>query len=350
MILWITFIVSASFIVGAGIKLAFYGDIIAEKSGLGRTIVGLLLISFATSLPEMVTAVRSAMLGNPDLVMGNMFGSNLFNLGILAFMDFSLRGISVYSKIDRKSIRTAASSLVLLLFVLLALSFIQKGVSLTQFADNFFHIEGGLPVLFKVGFDSLLVSIIYIIIIKKIVISKHPEDVEDEKEEEKLYDHLSFSRGIIGFSIAAVVIIIAGLFLTNSADTISKLKINGAPLGGSFVGSLFLAIVTSLPELVATIGALKLGAYNMAIGNIFGSNIYNIFILFLADIFFRKGSITYFSSKVNLITGLIVVLMTLIVMIGSHDKAVKKIRIGSISLLLIFLYILNQIILFTLRA
>jgi len=76
MILWITFIVSASFIVGAGIKLAFYGDIIAEKSGLGRTIVGLLLISFATSLPEMVTAVRSAMLGNPDLVMGNMFGSN----------------------------------------------------------------------------------------------------------------------------------------------------------------------------------------------------------------------------------------------------------------------------------
>jgi len=355
---WITFLISSIFVIIAGIKLSYYGDIIAEKSGMGRTLVGMILISMATSLPELVTSLKAISLNNSELVFGNLFGSNLFNLAILILIDFWLRKKSVYSVLEIKTEKSALASIVPVLIMMLSITILSSNVSGFNLQGDYFAIQHGMPVILGVGLDSILVILAYLYILKKVFFKKHDDEIEPATEEVvEDYGDKTLKNGVVGFSIAAIVIVFAGLALTEAADEISKLKIGGVSLGGSFVGSLFLAMVTSLPELVATIGAMRLKAYNMAMGNIFGSNIFNILILAITDIFYRKGSITNSatfgkSSLPNpkiLITIVLVVLITVLVSLTASKDHVKKRRITNLSMLILLMFILNQVILFFLR-
>lgn len=344
--IWIQFAVSALFIVAAGIRLSYYGDIIAEKTGMGRTIVGLLLISIATSLPELVTSIRAALLDNADLVLGNMLGSNLFNLTLMVILDVTVVGFTVYGKIDRKNLRTASGSLLMIMILMINMVLMLGRKPLS--GSGLFYMNGTVPVIAGIGLDSILLLITFIFIIKKIVFDKQDSE---EAEEELQYSEKNISTGIIGFLISAAVIVVAGIFLTESADMIAAIKVAGRPLGGTFVGSLFLAIVTSLPEMVATLGALKLKAYNMAVGNIFGSNVFNILIIFFADLFYRKGSLSAHaaSGSSNILVGLVVSLITLLVVVAAKPNAPKKARLSLTSTLVLLMFIGTQLLLFVLR-
>ncbi len=355
---WISFLISSFFVVVAGIKLAYYGDIIAEKSGMGRTLVGMILISMATSLPELVTSIKAISLNNTELVFGNLFGSNLFNLSILILIDFWLRKKSVYSLLEMKTEKSALASLIPVLIMMLSLAILSSNAGGFNLQGEFFSVEHGMPVFIGVGLDSLLVIFAYLYILKKVFFKKHDDGVVESSEEvSEDYGDKTLKNGVIGFGIAAIVIVFAGLVLTGAADEISKMKIGGVSLGGSFVGSMFLALVTSLPELVATIGALRLKAYNMAMGNIFGSNIFNILILAIVDIFYRKGSITnsaiFGNSAVPnpkiIITAVFVVLITVLVSLAASKDHVKKRRLTNLSMLILLMFAFNQAILFFLR-
>ncbi|MDO8715674.1 MAG: hypothetical protein Q7J73_02535 [Dehalococcoidales bacterium] len=86
--IWLQFAVCLAIIVVSGSKLAKYGDVIAEKTGLGRVWIGVVLLAAVTSLPELATGITSAtVLAEPDLTMGDLFGSNLINLVIIAILD-----------------------------------------------------------------------------------------------------------------------------------------------------------------------------------------------------------------------------------------------------------------------
>jgi len=341
--LWITFFASATVIVIAGIKLSYFGDIIAGESGIGRTVVGLLMISFATSLPELVTSIKAARLGNPDLVLGNMVGSNLFNLSILFLMDIMIRKGSPYQFLNQKTERTASGSMFLI--ILLSLGFVMPPFFKKMNIPGFLSIPS---ISLFVGFDSLLIAFSYAYLVKKVVISGD-DDGEDGDEEEKRYEEKTLRSGIIGFLIAAVCIIIAGLLITGAADEISKLKINGVALGGTFVGSLFLAIVTSLPELVATIGALRLNAYTMALGNIFGSNLLNLVILFVADLFYSGGALTAKAKGNHLFTIVIVLAITAMAITAPRRKERQSRLPAPVSWLVLILFLFAQITLFMVR-
>ena len=339
--LWIKFLLSAAVIVAAGIKLSFYGDIIAEKSGIGRTVVGLLLISFATSLPELVTSIKAARLGNPDLVVGNMVGSNLFNLSILFLMDILIRRGTPYRYLNQKTERTASGSMFLI--IILGMGFV-----LLPFFTRI-GIPGGISIpsiSFAMGFDTLLIAFTYAYLVKQVVIKGDGEEEGEDEEEETLYENKSLLHGLTGFLIAAGCIIAAGLVITGAADEIAKIKIGGVALGGTFVGSLFLAIVTSLPEVVATIGALRLNAYNMALGNIFGSNLFNLVILSVADIFYAGGTLTGKAKGNHLFTILIVLAITAIAITAPRRKERNTRLPAPVSWLILILFIFAQTILF----
>jgi cation:H+ antiporter len=116
----------------------------------------------------------------------------------------------------------------------------------------------------------------------------------------------------MGFAICAVVIVFSGYRLTITADQISTLT----GIDQSFIGSIMVAAATSLPELVATISAVKIGAYNMAVGNVFGSNIFNMTVIFFADLFYRQGVLLQDAKIVHILTATVGIVMATIILIG----------------------------------
>ncbi|MFC1709984.1 hypothetical protein ACFL2J_08020 [Candidatus Omnitrophota bacterium] len=115
-IIWLKFIICTLIIFFAGRKVAKYGDIIADKSGLGGLWVGLLLIAVATSLPEIFTGVGSIVfVGDPNLTSGNLFGSNGYNLLNIAILDFLNKEGPLLSMMSAGQLLTAWLTLVPLL-------------------------------------------------------------------------------------------------------------------------------------------------------------------------------------------------------------------------------------------
>ncbi len=92
---WGTFFASAAVIIAAGSQLSKNADIIAEKTGLSGALVGALLLPIVTSLPEIVTSAQSALIDNPDIALGNIFGSNMFNILIIAVVDIAQGGRTI---------------------------------------------------------------------------------------------------------------------------------------------------------------------------------------------------------------------------------------------------------------
>jgi cation:H+ antiporter len=119
-------------------------------------------------------------------------------------------------------------------------------------------------------------------------------------------------------------------------------------LGTGFVGTALVALVTSLPELVTTITAIRLGVYDLAIGNLFGSNLFNIFSLAMADLFMTNGRFLGSISHDFVLVGLIGLIMTGMALIGNLAKIEKRIFFIEIdAILLIIVYFLGMLLIYT---
>jgi len=141
---------------------------------------------------------------------------------------------------------------------------------------------------------------------------KNPLDPDDPVKEEDPNPAYTLNKALLGFAVCAVVIVFSGYRLTLTADQISAVT----GIDQSFIGSILVAAATSLPELVATISAIKIGAYNMAVGNVFGSNIFNMTVIFFADVFYRQGVLLEDARIVHILTATIGILMATIMLIG----------------------------------
>ena len=306
MLLWLGFIVCTSVIVYSGTKLSKYGDIIAEKTGLGRAWIGLVLMASVTSLPELVTGISSVTFaGVPDIAVGDVIGSCVFNMFILAILDVIYRPMPISTKAHHGHILSAGFGIILLSIVGISL-FLGKSIS---------------P-LGWIGPYSLLFVIIYFIAIK-LVFSYEKRQIAAYMKEmavELKYKDILTKTAIVNYSINALVVIIAATFLPKIGEGIAETT----GLGQTFVGNFFIAISTSLPELVVSLSAVKIDAIDLAIGNLFGSNIFNIFILAIDDIFFTKGPLLSFVNPNHIISALSAIAMTTIAIVGLTYRAEKK--------------------------
>lgn len=300
---WLIFLLSATAIILAGIRLAPYGEAIGRRTGIGQGWIGLLFLATLTSIPEMATTVTGAMIDAPNIALGNAFGSNLFNVVIIAVLDVLLLGRGPFL-LKVRTYHVLSGSVAILLTLLAALGIV-IGSPLTWLGISPF---------------SWLILLGYI---AGIFILFHAERKQVELEEETA-EPMSLQKAILGFAICAIVIIAAGIFLIRASKEISL----ATGLSASFMGAVLVAIVTSLPELATSIGALRIGAYDMIVGNLFGSNMFNILTIFFADTAFRSGSILARlrgGETDQLIVAICGVLLTVIAMIAIGVRSRRKV-------------------------
>ncbi|PLX70806.1 MAG: sodium:calcium antiporter [Denitrovibrio sp.] len=265
---YILFLLSAAVVIFAGVKLSEYGDALAEVTGIGRSFIGITLLALFTSLPELISTIGAlTLVDNPDLAFGNVYGSNMFNMLTIFLLDAYFRKTDVYSGISESNILTALYAAIVTIFSAL-----------------------GFYINIYIGPISVVTLVVLMLFIYSSYISYK---VIEKDEEESNGVTLTLSGVVLRMGAAAFAIVLAGLMLSKSADAIAI----STGLGGSFVGSFFLAVVTSLPEVAACYGAIRIGSVNMAMGNLFGSNLFNIAIIPVADLIYVKGPIFQYVSK-----------------------------------------------------
>jgi len=300
---WIAFIACLLIILYAGIKLARYGDTIADKTGLGGIWVGMILLAGITSIPELATSISAtAFVGSADLATGTLFGSNLFNLAILALLDMAHPAMPLLSVIKPRQALLAWGVVIVTII---------GGIGVL-FRDSFADISLGW-----VSIVSILLLVTYALIIWRI---SRLENKDNDDNVIKNECNQSLKSVWIRFSIAAIAVIVGGIGIAFAGDAIAE----QTGLEASFVGSLLLAIGTSAPELVVAFAALKIGNTEMALADILGSNIFNIAIIFFADIFYTEGQIFADTSNVHLITAGAGISMALLVILGLRYKQKQK--------------------------
>lgn len=321
---YIIFALAAIVTVLAAIELANSADVLSGQTPLGGLFVGTLLLGGATSLPEVTTSVTSVLISNPNIAVGNMLGSNMFNIFILAFFDIYYRKTRLYQRVSTAHLYTAGLGLLLSIITLAAL---RRKLE--------FMVLG-------VGIDSLLIATVYCAGIYSISrITKESNEFQLSShglEKEVLLNNktkLSIKRAFVHFILAALAIMGAGSLLSISGDTLAEIT----GLGSTFIGSFLMAMTTSLPEAVAVLVALKVRNINMAIGSILGSNIFNMLILVGSDIAYPNGPILANVSPLHEITAFTVTIFSVLVIISLMRK--KNTSVFSYilpSLLIIFGY------------
>jgi cation:H+ antiporter len=332
MLLWLSFIVCSSIIFYSGTKLSRYGDIIAEKTGLGRTWIGVVLMASVTSLPELVTGISSiTYAGVPDIAVGDVLGSCVLNMLIFAILDVFHRPMPISAKAHYGHILSAG-------FVMLLLGFV---------AASLFLGDRVSP-LGWIGPYSLLFVFIYFIAMRLIYFYEKREISAFLREMavELRYRDIPAKTAYINFGINALVVIVAAIILPKVGEGIAQIT----GLGQTFVGNIFIAISTSLPEAAVSISAVKMGLIDLAIGNLFGSNIVNIFILAIDDIFFIKGPIFSFVNIDHIIPALSAITMTTIAIIGlTYNAGKKPLFLAWDSIGIILVYVVNLMLLYKLK-
>ncbi|MCU0394582.1 MAG: hypothetical protein MUF29_01635 [Chitinophagaceae bacterium] len=320
------FSICAAVIFFAGKRLSHYGDLLAEKTGMGKAWIGLLLMSAVTSLPELMVGISSAaIVRSADLAVGDIMGSCAFNLGILSVMDaFVPRRETLLSRVSQSQILAAAFGMILIALAAAGI-FLDKDIVLTPF----------------IGVNSLLFALLYFVALR--VIFRYQQS-HPAAESAPVHDTVSLTlpQVVRRYVLYALLIIAAALFLPYFAEHLAE----QTRLGKTFTGTLFLAASTSLPEIAVSVAAVRMGSIDMAVGNLFGSNIFNVFILFIDDLFYAPGHLLKDASESHLLSALAVLVMSGIAIIGITFKSKGKRFLLAWDTLLIFaVYILNLLVL-----
>jgi cation:H+ antiporter len=275
------FIVAALGVWFAGGRLAIYADAIADRKRIGHALMGLVFVAAATSLPEMVTTLYGAFAGQAELILGNMFGGITMQTAILAVADLAVVGMALTAYPRSPASALEATLLIALLALLLGL-----------------HAVGEYMLPLGVGLGTLLLGLAYVAIV--MVLREYdknqtwlPVEIPETAEAligdvaPKALDQVAFPVLVRVFALLGLAILICALVLTASAAAIAE----QTGIGSSFIGITLLAAATSLPEVSTTIAAVRIGAYSMAISNIFGSNLLMVALILPADLAYSGAPI-----------------------------------------------------------
>ncbi|MFO0917272.1 MAG: hypothetical protein U0872_03035 [Planctomycetaceae bacterium] len=318
----VQFAVAAAFIIVAGTFLSRFADEIAETTGLGRLLIGSILLAGATSLPELTVDISAVRTGITDIAFGDLLGSCLFNLLILAVLDLSSvsrgRMLSQLAASHALSGNVGASLIAVVSICLLTQPLSARGE------------------LLEISYGLWVVLAGYLMGIRLVYLDQQIS-AQASRNSDKASTSVSgktWHQPALGFAVAAGVIVVAGPFLAESAGQIAE----ASGLGNSFVGTTLVAFSTSLPELVASLAALRIGAHDLVIGNVFGSNAFNM-VLFVPLDLAHRGPLLAAVSPNHALTGLAAVLATLIVVLGQLYHAERRRRVIEPDALLVILVI-----------
>jgi cation:H+ antiporter len=294
MIFTMTMLVACALAIAvAGWSVVAAADAIGEKAGLGRAFLGMILIATITSLPELSTGISAVTIArSPDIAVGDVVGSCVFNLMLFAVADVASPGVAFYGRLNSSHNLTAAFGVILL--GLLALSIVAPETA--RFSIG------------HVGLYSVLLALLYFAaarLLYAVNLRATPTD-----QQPKSHASMSLRSAIIRCFIAGAVVTIAGILLAVSASRLAE----EANLTASFVGVLFVAAATSLPELVTTLVAVRMRAFDLAAGNLLGSNLFNMVILVVDDVAYVDGPLLASASDSLAVSAVVAMVMTAVIM------------------------------------
>ena len=296
-VLWLALAATAAVILVASQFLARSADVIAIKTGLGRSFIGVVMLATATSLPELGTGVSSIVLvGTPDLAAGDAFGSNVFNLLIIGVLDLTWRNGPIVTAVGRTSVVIAALGI--------------AAITLGAGAIIIHHATGTIS---SWPISPLSVTLLLVFLGGMFLIYKHNDAGDAEEPDTPEYAGHGLAGAFSTYGAAAGVVVVAAIGLAFIGDRLAD------EMGweASFVGTQFLALSTSLPELATSYAALRIGAPELAITNVLGSNVFNMgLVLFVDDAVYTDGVLWSTVSEVHALTAVVAVFMTAIVIVG----------------------------------
>jgi len=312
--IWLKFSVTAVFVVMFCIRLSKYADQLAAAKHIGKGFIGFVLLGFITSIPELISTVSSTMyLDNPVLGTANIIGSNNANMCILYLSFLAVESLRKPSgKIDVESCTSLGYCFIITSIFILGVFF------------------SGEPVLGT----SIFVYFLTIVFILSIVAlyKANSSVVEDEPNE---------SLGI--FFYCKLIFVAAGLVASSFILSVVVDEIGTETnIGAAAAGAIFLAWATSLPELIVTIGSVICGSVEMGIGNILGSNIFNMFILAIAEVLSTSKLSVFEKDDGIMIFGVFqCILLGLLLILLMQEKLKKIGKVSVMPIIAIALYFLG---------
>jgi cation:H+ antiporter len=316
----------------AGTRLAYYADAISDRTKLSKAFLGLILLGVATSLPEIVTTITGALLDNPALVAGNLFGGVAMQIAILAVVDMVAMRRALTFFTPQPVLLFQGVMLLLLLSVALAGVAAGDPVSVAGF--------GLTPILLVAG---------YVLTVSwsrpgaerlprwraTNVPSEKEEGANSQREEAGPLGSVSNTRLSVMSAASAAAILVAGWGLAQTGDALAE----QTGLGASFVGVALVAASTSLPELSTALAAVRQGNHQMAVSNILGTNCLEVALFFLADTFYRSGPILASTDQSALFAAALGSIVTCIYLLGlleRRDRTIFRMGYDSVAVLVVY--------------
>lgn len=332
----LAFTACAAIIIVAGTVLARSGDVIAARTQLGGLWVGSIFLAIATSLPELTTDLSAVLMGLPDLAVGDLFGSSMANMLILAVISMMHR-----AELFRRAAldNTVAASLAIVLTSIAAVT----------------TLLGPLGAIWGVGYGTLTIVLVYLAGTRAIYRHSVTAHVAGEVEEmsgepaagAEAAEGISLQGAIARFLAGSVVIFVVAPLFARLAERLAE----ATGLTTGFVGTVLVGLSTSLPELVTCLAAVRMGAYDLAVGNLFGSNAVNMTMLLPLDIAHRGGPLLAAVEPVHAVTALVAIALMAIGIAAIVYRTPRRITVLEPgSLLMVIAYIAGLVAVYQMGA
>jgi cation:H+ antiporter len=292
---WIILILGFVFLIKGADFLVDGASSVAKKFGVSSLVIGLTIVAFGTSMPELIVNIFASLDGNTELAIGNILGSNIANILLILGVSAMIYPLSVGHGTVWKEIPFSLLAILVLAFMV-----------------NDTLIDGAsLSVLTRI--DGLILLSFFVIFLYYIFeISKNNKETNTEEENIKeystLYSILMIILGLIG-------LVLGGKWIVDSAVAISQ----SFGLSQSLIGLTVVAIGTSLPELVTSAVAAYKKNTDIAIGNIVGSNIFNVFWILGLSSVINPLPFNSMANRDVFVTILATVLLFLFLFVGKRN-------------------------------
>jgi cation:H+ antiporter len=315
----------AALVIGvAGWRLAGSADVLADRTGMGEAIAGALFLGAATSLPGIVTSVTTAIGGYSSLAISNAIGGIAIQTVFLAVADLTYRRANLeHAAASVPSIMQGALLIIILTVPLLAV---------TTPVITFWSIHPATIIMFAIYIYGMR-------IVSKAQewpmwkarqTSETREDVPDEAGQ-----RANLVSVWVRFGVLAAIVGVAGWVVARTGVAISE----QSGLSETAVGALLTAVVTSLPELVTSVAAVRQGAHTLAVSGIIGGNAFDTLFAAVADIAYREGSLYHTMTTQHIFLIVLTMLMTGVLLLGllrREEKGLANIGFESVSILILY--------------
>ena len=315
-------------IAAAGSVLVRSAEEVARAFGWTRSWVGLILLATVTSLPELVTGITAVTVaGAPDIAVGDALGSTVFNLALLFVLDAMCRHEPLYARISDKHVLSAATGIALLGIVTFSLLLPEP-----LRPPKFMHLSA----------SSLVIILIYVTAVRLVFSVEHRDRHDGLPGRERVETWPG--HAIRRMAIAATLVLVAGSALPFAGVAVA----DAMGWQESFVGTLFVALATSVPEAAVTLAAVRTGAIDMAVGGLLGSNLFDVLILAIDDLFYAGGPLLSAVAPVHALSAVSACIMSATVIAGLVYRPRGRVlgMVGWVSILLFCTYIINVLLVF----